>query len=76
VSDLITDGYEPPCGCWELNSGPSEEQSVLFLTAEPSLQPRFKCFNSPLKSMEIKKALKIFLKHICIEKNCQEKSRN
>jgi hypothetical protein len=33
------DGYEPPCGCWDLNSGPSEEQSV-FLTAEPSLQPK------------------------------------
>jgi len=35
--DSITDGCEPPCGCWELNSGPLEEQSVL-LTAEPSLQ--------------------------------------
>jgi hypothetical protein len=39
ASDPITDGCEPPCGCWELNSGPLEEQSV-FLTAEPSsLQP-------------------------------------
>jgi len=38
ASDLITDGYEPPCGCWDLNSGPLEEQSVL-LTTEPSLQP-------------------------------------
>ena len=28
---------EPPCGCWKLNSGPLEEQSVL-LTTEPSLQ--------------------------------------
>jgi hypothetical protein len=37
ASDLIIDGCEPPCGCWELNSGPLEEQSV-FLTAEPSLQ--------------------------------------
>ena len=37
-SDLVMDGCEPPCGCWELNSGPLEEQSVL-LTAEPSLQP-------------------------------------
>ena len=34
--DFITDGCEPPCGCWELNSGPLEEQAVL-LTAEPSL---------------------------------------
>jgi hypothetical protein len=31
-------GCEPPCGCWELNSGPPEDQSVL-LTTEPSLQP-------------------------------------
>ena len=37
--DLIMDGCEPPCGCWDLNSRPSEEQSVL-LTAEPSLQSR------------------------------------
>jgi len=36
--DLITDGCEPPCGCWKLNSGPLEEQSVLLPT-EPSLQP-------------------------------------
>jgi hypothetical protein len=37
ASDLFTDGCEPPCGCWYLNSGPLEEQSVL-LTAEPSFQ--------------------------------------
>ena len=36
--DLITGGCEPPCGCWDLNSGPLEEQPVL-LTADPSLQP-------------------------------------
>ena len=33
--NLITDGCEPPCGRWNLNSGPREEQSGL-LTAEPS----------------------------------------
>jgi hypothetical protein len=33
--DLITDGCEPPCGSWDLNSGPSEEQSVLLI-AKPS----------------------------------------
>ena len=38
ASDPITDGCEPPCGRWELNSGPLEEQAVL-LTIEPSLQP-------------------------------------
>jgi hypothetical protein len=36
ASDPITNGYESPWDCWELNSGPLEEQSVL-LTAEPSL---------------------------------------
>ena len=41
--DLIPDGCEPPCGCWELNSGPLEEQSVL-LTSEPSLQPPLELF--------------------------------
>ena len=30
TSDLITDGCEPPCGCWELNSGPREEKLVLL----------------------------------------------
>ena len=36
VSDLIMDGCEPPCGCWNLNSGPSEEQSVLSHFTSPS----------------------------------------
>ena len=39
TSDSIIDGCEPSCGCWELNSGPLEEQPVL-LTAEPSLSPQ------------------------------------
>jgi len=34
-----TDGCEPPRGCWDLNSEPQEEQSVLLAT-EPSLQPQ------------------------------------
>jgi hypothetical protein len=29
--------YGLPCGCWDLNPGPLEDQK-LFLTAEPSLQ--------------------------------------
>ena len=37
--DPITDGWEPPCSFWELNSGPLEEPLVL-LTTEPSLQLR------------------------------------
>ena len=28
--DLITDGCGTPCGCWELNPGLLEKQSVLF----------------------------------------------
>ena len=40
VSDLITGVCKPPCGCWDLNSGPLEEQSAL-LTTEPSHQPFF-----------------------------------
>jgi hypothetical protein len=48
ASDLITDGCEPPYGCWELNSRPLEEQSVL-LTAEPSLQPRIEEFMGPTR---------------------------
>jgi hypothetical protein len=31
ASDPITDGCEPPCGCWELNPDPLEEQSVSAL---------------------------------------------
>ena len=38
ASDTIIDSHEPPCGCWELNSGPLEEQPML-LTPESSLQP-------------------------------------
>jgi hypothetical protein len=40
VCHLIMGGCEPPCGCWDLNSGPSEEQSVPLPT-EPSHQPTF-----------------------------------
>ena len=51
ASDLITDGCEPPCGCWDLNSGPLEEQSV-FLTTEPSLQPLFLLFKIMVKYLD------------------------
>jgi hypothetical protein len=40
---FVTGGCEPPCSCWDLNSGPLEEQLVL-LTAEPSHQPRLFVF--------------------------------
>ena len=44
ISDHFVDGCEPPCGFWELNSEPLEEQSVL-LSTEPSLQPSHLFFN-------------------------------
>ena len=28
ASDSITDGCEPLCGCWDLNSGPRTESSA------------------------------------------------
>ena len=39
----FSDSCELPCGCWELNLGPREEQSVL-LSTKPSLQPAFPLF--------------------------------
>ena len=33
----VTDSFELLCGCWKLNSGPLEKQSVL-ITTEPSHQ--------------------------------------
>lgn len=38
----LIDGYELPCGCQELDSGPLEEQPVL-LNTESSLWPRDLC---------------------------------
>ena len=35
----VTESWELPCGCWELNSVPLEEQPV-FLTTESSVQPQ------------------------------------
>jgi hypothetical protein len=40
VPDITINGCEPPCGYWELNSGPLEKQPAL-LTSKPSLQPMF-----------------------------------
>jgi hypothetical protein len=54
------DGCELPYGGWELNSGPSEEQSVL-LTAEPSLQPPLFVLSYHNDSAELLKA-----KHLCM----------
>ena len=57
--DLITDDYETPRGCLELNSGPLEEQPVL-LTTEPSLQP-LKCVLKSSLIHALKKKLSTYL---------------
>jgi hypothetical protein len=51
VSDLITDGCEPPCGHRELNSGPLEEQSILLIS-EPSLQSNHMDFKHSFKKQQ------------------------
>jgi len=62
ASDPITNDCEPPCGCWELNSGPLEEQSML-LTAEPSLQPQVLLFLTKNKAK-----LTLLSQIICIKR--------
>ena len=49
ASDPITDDCELPFDCWELNSGPLEQQPVLF-TTEPPLQPIFSFFFNEKKT--------------------------
>jgi hypothetical protein len=54
------DGCEPACGCWDLNSGASEEQSV-SLTTEPSLQPWLRGFYTQLCYAVLKMELIIII---------------
>jgi hypothetical protein len=58
ASDPISDGCEPLCGCWELNSGPLEEQPVR-LTSEvkpsrqsPAIHSFFHSLHIPAKSFK------------------------
>ncbi|KAM7321291.1 hypothetical protein ACRRTK_019383 [Alexandromys fortis] len=60
--DLITDGCEPPCGCWELNSGPLEEQAILLIT-EPSLQPEINLFKRRCQSGEMAPKFRAYSAH-------------
>ena len=65
-SDLITDGCEPPCGCWDLNSRPSEshhqKSSRVLLPTEPSHQPPYLTSNFSFKSLN-PKHMKSFESH-------------
>ena len=67
ASDPIRDGCEPPCGCWELNSGSLEEQSVL-LTAEPSLQSPNSCI---FKSFVFITLFHVSLNGVCMSTGVQ-----
>jgi len=71
ASNPITDGCEPPCVCWELNSGPLEEQSVL-LTAEPSLQPKSYYLNTFIICSRWSHALQTGLELIMVDKDNHE----
>jgi hypothetical protein len=46
ASDLITGGCEPPCGCWDLNFGPLEEQSgaLTHWAISPAPTVKFWCW--------------------------------
>jgi len=46
ASDLLTDGCEPLCGCWELNSWPLEEQPGALNCWAISPASHFWIFNS------------------------------
>ena len=48
VTDTLIDGPEPPCGCWESNSGPLEDQPML-LTTELAHQPHKSVLLKPRK---------------------------
>jgi hypothetical protein len=51
ASDLVTDGCEPSCGCWDLNFGPSEEESgALTHWAISPARSRCLMYNLPLSS--------------------------
>ena len=50
--DPITDGCNPPCGCWELNSRPLEEQSVPAAAVAAWGNFRLQCCKGDVHSME------------------------
>jgi len=42
----VTDSCELPCGCWDSNSGPLEEQVILFISPSLQLSLSIICFQS------------------------------
>jgi len=61
----ITDSSEPPCGCWEPNVDPLQEQQAL-LAAEPSVQtlecPWFGCSEFPCTSITFPSEMEMVLR--------------
>jgi hypothetical protein len=45
--DLILDGYKPPCGCWELNSGPLGEYQCSEIPLSHLSSPSHLYFKRP-----------------------------
>ena len=63
-SDPLIDGCEPLCGCWELNSGPLEEQPVSCISNPQALFKKKKnhmLFTSLLLYLHISNFPAIFL---------------
>ena len=62
-------GCKRQYNCWELNSGPLEEQ-LMFLTAKPSLQ----CLFSPSQHLIISKFQTCYLEVIYIHRNMRKRN--
>lgn len=56
----VTGSYELPCGGWELNPAPLEEQPLL-LTSESSLQPEKDCLFFKIALLSCLKVVDDFL---------------
>ena len=68
-SDHIAYGCEPQRGCWELTSGPLDEQSVL-LTTDPSFYPqllyRYYAYATHLRILHLVSILLIAVTITCL----------
>jgi hypothetical protein len=60
ASAPFIDDHESPCGCWQLNSGSVEEQSVL-LVREPSPQSLDEYVLSVLEKSRVEKVVELLI---------------
>lgn len=59
---------EPPCRCWDLNSGPVEEHPVLSATEQPL---GFHCYLAPVSQRAGRRAQPLALLCFCISEVCR-----